>query len=119
MTCQIGTMNGIYINPPAIAGVTFAKSNGAVATGLQPGQCAFGDRAVKADEPNQLCFSPAGITGIFLNGKAITGGASFSGPGERVLLNAVFGPTTLMNFTVHQGPGINGKPCFIVDHFGV
>jgi hypothetical protein len=40
--------------------------------------------------------------------------AQTSGPGAHVLLNAMFGPTTIMNFTVH-----NAGVCMVVDTYGV
>lgn len=114
-TCQIGTMNGMAVGG-GHAALTFTRSNGPAASGLQPGQCAFSDRAVKSSEPNSLCF-PGTVTAIQFSGSTVVKGffTAFSGPGSSVMQSGVFGPTKLMNFTVHN----DGGGCMAVDSFGV
>jgi hypothetical protein len=119
MSCMIRTMDEAVVVPLAgMARVAFSTSRGPIAAGLQPVQCAFADRAVRAGEPNRLCFA-ASINEIIFNGSTATR-ASFGGPGLAVLQSAVFGPTKLVNVTVHLGDvGSLGGPCFLVDAYGV
>jgi hypothetical protein len=115
-TCKIGTMNRpIKFNDvfSGLADVSFSSSIGAVAAGLQPGQCAFSDRAVRPSEPHTLCFAVT-LGGVTINQGAVISEAQTSGPGQHLLLAALFGPTTLMNFTVHAA-----GTCLSVDSYGV
>ena len=114
MTCQIGQTNVVNIDQNLVI-VRFFDSNGPASSGLQAGQCAFEDRAVRASEPTNLCLSGA-VTALYFTGTSI-GVAHFSGPGTSLLQAAMFGPTKLMNFTVHNNnPAEN---CFVIDKFGV
>ena len=117
LTCQIGIMNAVNMSSGYVY-VVFFTSKGAVADGLQAGQCAYADRAVKPSEPPGICFTGA-ITAANLAGSKVNA-IYFSGPGSAVLAAAVAGRVKLMNFTVHQIAGLgNGGPCLMVDHFGV
>lgn len=114
MTCQIGQTNVVSIDQNLVT-VRFYNSNGPASSGLQAGQCAFEDRAVRGNEPSNLCLSGA-VTALYFTGTSI-GVAHFSGPGTSLLQAAMFGPTKLMNFTVHNNnPAQN---CFVIDRFGV
>ena len=117
MTCRIGSMNAAVVAPGEnLADVSFERSNGPASSGLQPGQCAFEDRAVRASEPSSLCFQAA-IFWIKFNGAIAT--PSFTGPGAALLTSAVSGPTKLMTFSVHSWniPNLTGT-CFQIDTFG-
>lgn len=113
-TCRIGQQN----RPLTLTGaqnvtVAFFVSNGPVASGLNDGQCAFADRAVKASEPRLLCGSFNLDNFQIKNGTTISE-LSATGPGGTLLLTALFGPTKLMNFTVH-----NSGLCMVIDSYGV
>lgn len=115
LTCRIGKMdgmamdNGLYLVP-------FTKGTGPVAAGVQPGSCAWLDRAFKPSEPAALCVKGTVVTLAFTNGVVVQNSTSFGGPGSAVLQAAVFGPTTLMSFTVHNTQGI--LACLMVDSYG-
>jgi hypothetical protein len=115
MSCQIGQMNQVGIlNTMTL--VNFAQSNGPTASGVNPGQCAFEDRAAEA---SYLCFAtPTPYTAIF-QGTTVLGQIYYGdNPGAGAVLNAAAnGPTKLMNFTVHSGT-MGSIPCWIVDKFG-
>ena len=121
-TCSLGGVGGAAAvdGTANVGAVQFARSKGAVAAGLQPGQCAFGDRAVKSTEPTQLCFAVHPNVIIFIGSVVDKQNTSFTGPGAALMESAIFGPTKLMNFTVHNGTmgGVQG-PCFVIDSFGV
>jgi hypothetical protein len=113
--CRIGTNNAVSVNSSQYYyTVHFSRSKGPAASGLRPGQCAYLDRAVRASEPTVLCFlSPViGVYPTEYNGRTVSQ-AFFSGPGSGLLRAAIFGPTKLMNFTVHN------VGCFQIDTFGV
>jgi hypothetical protein len=119
MTCRIGQMNNACMacntGPGASpAGVTFSHSTGPASSGLQPGECAFEDRAVRASEPYVLCFA-ASIQSMQFNGSVISG-VFFNGPGTAILNHVANGPTEVMHFMVHQGA--SPFPCMIIDRYG-
>jgi hypothetical protein len=121
-TCSIGGVGAAAaVNGAANVGaVQFARSRGAVAAGLQPGQCAFSDRAVRDSEPTQLCFAVTPRVIIFVGPVVDKQGTTFTGPGAALMQSALFGPTKLMNFMVHAGSlGGVDLPCFVIDSFGV
>lgn len=113
-TCRISPQN----RPITFAGaqnvtIGFFVSNGPVASGLNDGQCAFADRAVKASEPRLLCASVS-LDNFQVNNGATISELSTTGAGGSLLLTALFGPMKLMNFTVHS----DGH-CMVIDSYGV
>lgn len=118
-TCKIGAMNAAMWTAPNSATVTFSRSKGPASSGLQPGECAYSNRAVKTSEPNQFCPFSATILQMGFHFTAANRVPSvFGGPGSVLLAAAVSGPTKLMNFTVHNGGEGPDGPCFVIDHFG-
>jgi hypothetical protein len=118
MTCEISSASLVLVDIGRnLATVTFSRSNGPVASGLQPGQCAWSDRAVRTDEPAVLCLE-ASIDRITLRSGSTSSG-SFNGPGAAVLQSAIYGPTKLMNFMVQQSniPSIGGL-CMQIESYG-
>jgi hypothetical protein len=117
LVCKIGGANGMasFDGPTGLANITFEKSKGSAASGLQPGQCAFADRAINASEPTSLVVQVGLAFGLMNFGK---GGWQMnnpraSGPGAGVV-NSLFSPgSTSMKFTVHVASGV-----FQVDKYG-
>ena len=118
-TCKIGTMNAASWTAPNSAEVTFSRSKGPASSGLQPGECAYSNRAVKASEPDLFCPFKATTLQMGFHGTPANRAPSvFGGPGSVLLAAAVSGPTKLMNFMVHNGGEGPDGPCFVIDHFG-
>jgi hypothetical protein len=116
LTCKLGQLNDVYFNQIGIV-ITIQPSAGPASSGLQPGQCAFEDRGIRASEPKALCLPGAAVTAMdFQGGKMNAFGSSFSGPGAAVIHTAIFGPTSIANFTVHNR---SDNQCFVVDTVGV
>jgi hypothetical protein len=115
LTCQIGAPNAlIYVNGFFL--VTFEPSSGPASHGLQPGQCAWADRAVGANEPHNLGF-PATITGAnFKAGALVNQSLLLQGPGGALATAAAMGTPKLMTFMVHASPGIFAN--LTIDSYG-
>jgi len=143
MTCRISQNNWMYINGGGSAAhIVFFPSKGAASAGLDPGQCAFLDRAVEQSEPFQLCFTGS-VSSIAFNfeaaqpagsfvgpgtGPSSTTNIAFAGPGAALLSTALNGPPKLMNFMVHKdasNPTVlsltltsAGDTCWVIDKYG-
>ncbi len=127
LTCQIGPMNLVRLNfqggvPGGIGytDVNFRKANGPASSGLQPGQCAWPDRGMNANEPSWLCAPARGTMGvntIAFRGTTVTQ-VTYVGGGNALLQTALYGPTQLMNIYVYSENVLEPGGCLIVDHFG-
>jgi hypothetical protein len=115
LTCRIGKMNGMAMDNGLYL-VPFTKGTGLVAAGVQPGSCAWLDRAFKPSEPSALCAKGTVVNLAFTNGVVVQNSTTFGGPGGTLLQTAVFGPTTLMSFTVHATTGL--LACLMIDSYG-
>lgn len=115
MSCEVGTMNQLQMHPPsAFVSLGFTRSSGAAPLGLQAGQCAFEDRAVRSTEPTYVCLS-ASVTQILTENKGYFD-VMFSGPGSAIAIAATSGPTKLFTVNVTLPPGAG---CFQVTSYGV
>ena len=77
LTCQIGTMNPTWVLiKDGSAGVEFQKAKGPASSGLQPGQCAWNDRAMSASEPNCSEFIGTPLTEIHFSGTSLYSGTA-------------------------------------------
>jgi hypothetical protein len=129
LTCQIGPMNTVRLDfeggVPGGFGYTdvnFQKASGPASSGLQPGQCAWPDRGMNANEPSWLCAQARGTLGlntVTFRGTTVTQ-VTYIGGGNALLQAVLHGPTQLMNIYVYSGPGTyyGPGPCLFVDHFG-
>jgi hypothetical protein len=115
LTCQIGAanslmdLNGFFV-------VTFEPSIGPASRGLQPGQCAWADRAVSSSEPHLLALQ-ATLTNVILKGGTVTSQSlTFSGPGAALAMAAASGTPKLMTFMVHASPGLFAN--LTIDSYG-
>jgi hypothetical protein len=114
LTCRIGQMNSGYLWGSGAGDVAFLSSTGP-ASGVQAGECAFADRAVKASEPHTLCVD-ASLYEVHLDSGGIKI-LTFQGPGAAILNSAANGPTKLMNFMVHLNAPTHSA-CWIIDRYG-
>ena len=119
LTCLIGPANEVIVSfDGSDSAVRFHASNGPASSGLQPGQCAFNDRAVTWTQ-TVMCFKGRAVRQIFINGTTVDVGHSIfeSSPRGMLMRQAMYGPTKLMNFRVHWGG--NNRACLVIDKFGV
>jgi hypothetical protein len=114
LTCRIGQMNSGYLWGNGAGDVAFFSSTGP-ASGVQAGECAFEDRAVKASEPHALCVD-ASLSEVKLDSGGIKI-ISFQGAGAQILNSVADGPTRLMNFMVHLNAPTHAA-CWIIDRYG-
>jgi hypothetical protein len=116
LTCQTGSTNSLMI----ISGnafVIFTPSKGPASAGLQPGQCAWADRAVSATEPHMLCLQTTPANLIIRGGTVTNQPDTFSGSGGALAAAAAFGTSKLMTFMVHNNSGgVFG--CLAIDTYG-
>jgi hypothetical protein len=113
MTCDIDNTLLTFVQGNSVT-MLFRVSVGPAASGLQPGQCAFEDRAVRASEPHALCFS-ANVTSLSFTGASLaTGGALFGGPGAKIVKAAMYGPPLLITYVVRNTTS-GGQSCFVID----
>jgi hypothetical protein len=135
LTCLIGPQEyeGATVGlKGSTASVSISSSGHPVSAGLDTGNCAFKDRALKyPQEPSFLCFDGSSIRAVgFVPSEASTGtksrsstypitlatGLRFDGSGAEVLSSALNGPNQRYTFMVHSGH-MGGISCFIVDKF--
>ncbi|MBW3571204.1 MAG: hypothetical protein KY467_08860 [Gemmatimonadetes bacterium] len=64
LLCRGTRSLNVWVRPERVALLMFERSAGPASAGLAPGQCAWMDRAVRADEPARLAHHvPAGADG--------------------------------------------------------
>jgi hypothetical protein len=118
LTCRIVPMNGLLFKTER-SYITFVRGSGLASSGVQPGTCAWLDRAFRPAEANELCFPSPTFTQIVFSGATVTSGELFlSGPAAALVTAAILGPPTVMNFSVHAIQ-LPGGSCLNIDTFGV
>jgi hypothetical protein len=118
LTCQIGQQNQVYfLLGYSAAAVTFQQANAPASSGVQPGFCAWADRAFHPGELsclNVLSLGSIPILGL-QNGRVSRASFDGSTPGK-ILNQAINGPTKSITFMVanNGGAGISGATgnCF-------
>lgn len=63
LTCRGGGYLNISNDAAGGVYISFTPSNGAAPMGLQPGQCTWSDRALRAGEPTVICDTVANALG--------------------------------------------------------
>ena len=121
LSCLIGDANSVQLwglSSAIVAYIEFGRTRGPASAGLQPGQCAYVDRAVTTHESDFLCFKPIlSDLNLAFQARAINAWGFGSSPGGALLHQTFFKPAKLMNFKVHSGAFKYG-PCLMIDHFG-
>ncbi len=127
LNCKIGSMNIVRVDyrggAPGQSGVTavhFRKASGPTSSGLQPGQCSWPDRAMKANEPSWLCATGQGTLGIntmvFMGATAPR--VTYVGNGNPLLQAVLGGSTQLLNMMVRLEPWAGDNAgCLVVNYF--
>lgn len=57
LVCKGGGPFGIQTDGPFSVNIVFVPAQGPAAEAMAPGQCAWTDRALNADEPHKMCYS--------------------------------------------------------------